>query len=196
MNAKSIARKLLVLGFAFALAAAAPGQLLAQEAGDFEIMGGWKPPSPPKTDCDCSDPDDSHKVKVIVPTVNWLQVGPDLEICLEFDPSAQSFKTMTAEASYSFFTNENKTKKITAKLSTALPSGIKMEVKAADPDGSGSATSNGWVELNTNAKTVVSGIKQQSASDKTLEYRVGPKNGTTMLTPGTTIVNVLYTLTD
>jgi len=43
--AKSFARKLLVLGFAFALAAAVPGQLLAQQAEsmDMEVMGGGPP---------------------------------------------------------------------------------------------------------------------------------------------------------
>lgn len=202
MYAKSFARKLLVLGFAFALAAAVPGQLLAQQAEsmDMEVMGGGPPKGgnpPHSSGCDCVDPDDSHKVTVIVPKVNWIKVWPDLEICVEFDPQAQGFKTMQAQAYYSFVTNENRQKKITAKINGSLPTGVEMQVKAEDPDGSGNnAKSSGWVVLGGTAKTVVYDIKQQSAFSKTLDYKVGPKPGTSMLTPETKFVTVEYTLVD
>jgi hypothetical protein len=93
--------------------------------------------------------------------------------------------SVTADGgSYAVTTNEAN-KKITASLDEPLPTGVRLEVFLAAPDGAASA---GDIVLGTAAADLVTGISQLAASALPISYRLSAYATVHMPAPATRTV--------
>jgi hypothetical protein len=80
-----------------------------------------------------------------------------------------SAPTSVQDATTSYAYTSNQTRKITAQIDTAMPSGLTLTVALAAPTG---GTSAGDVTLGTSASDVVTGIPAVNESGKTITYKL------------------------
>jgi hypothetical protein len=111
----------------------------------------------------------SHTVAYSVSAINQIAVtgSPSLSITTATAGSSPS-AVSDATSSWAITTNQT-TKKLTASINTAMPSGVTLEVSAAGPSG---ATGTGFQTLGTSAVDVVTGISQVAGSGLALTYRL------------------------
>lgn len=115
----------------------------------------------------------TQTINYSVPTINQISVA---DASLDFDivaPDAGSaIAPVTGESSYSFTTNGSGMK-ITAALTTGMPSGVTLTLVSDDPDdGESGATPAATLTLTGTAQDLVTNITQQSASSVGLDYEL------------------------
>lgn len=111
----------------------------------------------------------SHTVGYSVSAINQIAVtgSPSLSITTATAGSAPAAVT-DATSSWAITTNQT-TKKLTASINTAMPTGVTLEVSAVAPTGASGA---GFQSLTTAAVDVVTGISQVAGTGLTLTYRL------------------------
>lgn len=131
----------------------------------------------------------SHNVSYSVSAINQIAVtgAPSLSITTATAGSAPASVT-DATSSWAITTNQT-TKKLTASLNTAMPTGVTLEVSAAAPSG---ATGAGFQTLGTSSVDVVTAISQVAGSGMALTYRLSATLAAGAITSATKTVT--YTL--
>jgi len=107
-------------------------------------------------------------------TVSY-QVEPISEISVSGNPAvlivnaatAGSVPTTVTDATTTYSYTANQTRKITAALNTAMPSGVTLKIHLVAPTG---GTSVGDVTLTTGSADVVTGIPTVNETGKTITY--------------------------
>ena len=105
-----------------------------------------------------------------VTAINEITVTGEVSLTVNATTAGGAPDSVTdTNSTYSFTTNEAG-KKITAGISTAMPTGLTLEVNLTAPDG---ATSPGYTDISsTGTQDVVTGISQQTGSGLGLTYRL------------------------